>query len=163
MTMEEENMQTQSTTSVSNENQLENQRYAGFWMRFWAFAIDFAVVSSLSGFITGTIHLYNEGTIIHLGYWTLQGIISSVVFYLYFVLMTKKLGQTLGKMILGIKVVRVDKTSLRWSDLLFREVIVRFIYTTFFVLQFLYFVVAFTKEKQGLHDMVGNTRVVHVE
>ena len=54
-------------------------------------------------------------------------IASAVIFYLYFVLMTKFLRQTLGKMVFGLKVVDLKKNGLSWGTVLFREWIGRFI------------------------------------
>ncbi|MRT18150.1 RDD family protein, partial [Vitellibacter sp. q18] len=59
--------------------------------------------------------------------------------------------------------VRADGEDLRWSDLIFREVIGRFFHRAFDFLVLLYIVVAFSNEKQGIHDMISNTRVVFVE
>ncbi|WP_324777878.1 RDD family protein [Virgibacillus senegalensis] len=87
----------------------------------------------------------------------------SIVFYVYFLLMTKFFGQTLGKMLFGLRVIREDDGSLTWSDLLFREVVGRFIHRVLFLTPLLYVVVAFTNQKQGLHDMFASTRVVHTE
>lgn len=142
---------------------ITSYRFAGFWMRFWAFLVDLIVVSSISGILVSTIQLLSGDVEIKIGVWGLQGILSAIVFYLYFLLMTKMLGQTLGKMLFGIKVVRMDLKPLSWSDLIFREVIVRFCYRTFGFLHLLYIVVAFNPEKQGIHDMISNTTVVHVE
>jgi len=88
---------------------------------------------------------------------------STIILYLYFVLMTKFYGQTVGKMIFGLKVIRKDYESLRWSDLLFREVVGRFLYRVIGILTLLYVVVAFDPLKQGVHDMIGDTRVIHVQ
>ncbi|MGX4668061.1 RDD family protein [Cerasibacillus sp. JNUCC 74] len=141
----------------------DTYRYAGFWMRFWAYIMDLIVVASINGILLTPFKFINDGEVIEMGFWTLTGIIASITFYLYFLLMTKKFGQTLGKMIMGIKVIREDGEKLTWNDLLFREVIGRFIHRVFSFLAVLYIVVAFTKEKQGIHDMIGNTRVVFVD
>ncbi|SHN10604.1 RDD family protein [Gracilibacillus kekensis] len=135
-------------------------RYAGFWMRFWAYLADLIIVFSVNGILLVPFHFIDNGFQVDIGFWTVTGIISSIVFYLYFLLMTKFYHQTLGKMIFGLKVIREDSQSLKWSDLLFREVIGRFIHRVFFIASFLYLFVAFTSQKQGLHDMIGNTRVV---
>lgn len=76
--------------------------------------------------------------------------------------MTKYFGQTLGKMIFGLKVINEYDGELTWNDLFFREVVGRFIYNVIGIMKVLYVVVAFTKEKQGIHDIVGRTRVIHV-
>ncbi|GIO25601.1 RDD family protein [Ornithinibacillus bavariensis] len=151
-----------SEISVAYENDVPdtNQRYAGFWMRFWAYFIDVLVIFSLNGILLSPFKFINDGIAISIGFWTVTGIVGSIVFYAYFLLMTKFLGQTIGKMILGIRVIREDEKPLRWSDLIFREVVGRFIYRVFTILMLLYVVVGFTEQKQGLHDMIGNTRVV---
>ncbi|SER19440.1 Uncharacterized membrane protein YckC, RDD family [Gracilibacillus ureilyticus] len=138
-------------------------RYAGFWMRFWAYLADIIIVASISGILLLPFQFLNDGDGVDIGYWTLTGILGSVIFYLYFVLLTKYFRQTLGKMIFGLKVIREDREPLKWSDLLFREVVGRFIHRVFFFTVLLYLFVAFTAQKQGIHDMIGNTRVVFDE
>ncbi|MDX8044394.1 RDD family protein [Gracilibacillus sp. S3-1-1] len=135
-------------------------RYAGFWMRFWAYLVDLLMVFSINGVLLIPLKFMNEGSPIEIGFWTLNLIISSIVFYLYFLLMTKFFQQTLGKMIFGLRVIREDREALRWSDLIFREVVGRFIHRVFPITILLYLFVAFTPQKEGIHDMVGNTRVI---
>lgn len=163
-----ENQENERTVSVTDTEQIDTgvliskPRYAGFWMRFWAFLTDLIVVFSINGLLLFPLKFINNG-VIDVGFWTLNGILSGIVFYIYFLLMTKYFGQTLGKMLFGLRVIRSDSEPLRWSDLLFREVIGRFIYKVMSMLILLYIVVAFTPEKQGIHDMFGDTRVVHVD
>ncbi|WP_208588735.1 RDD family protein [Gracilibacillus suaedae] len=154
--MTEEHMNYPSTQSTKI-------RYAGFWMRFWAYLVDLLIVFSINGILLVPFKFINDGFTMDIGFWTVTGIISSIVFYLYFLLMTKFYNQTLGKMIFGIRVIREDSQSLRWSDLIFREIIGRFIHRVFFICVFLYLFVAFGTQKQGIHDMIGNTRVVFEE
>ncbi|WP_066186926.1 MULTISPECIES: RDD family protein [Gracilibacillus] len=139
------------------------QRYAGFWMRFWAYLVDSIVVFSISGILLLPFVFINDGQPLTIGFWTVTGILGGIIFYLYFLLMTKYFQQTLGKMIFGLKVIREDKQALQWSDLIFREVVGRFIFNIFKLTMLLYLFVAFTAQKQGLHDMIGNTRVVFTE
>lgn len=136
--------------------------HAGFWLRFLAYLIDVIVVFSIKGFLLSPFKFMNEGFPIDIGFWTVNGLLGMTTFYLYFLLMTKGFNQTIGKMILRIQVVKEDGSKLGWSDLIFREVIGRFIHNVIFILKLLYIVVAFTKEKQGIHDMIGNTVVVKV-
>ncbi|MBP1947439.1 RDD family protein [Virgibacillus litoralis] len=148
-----------------SENEVENMesvdyRYAGFWMRFWAYIADLLIVFSINGILLTPFKFINDGAGIDIGFWTMAGIVSVIVLYLYFLLMTKYFGQTLGKMIFGLRVIREDAQPLEWKDLLFREVVGRFIHRVFFFTGLLYLFVAFGGEKQGIHDMIGNTRVV---
>ncbi|MDL4843198.1 RDD family protein [Aquibacillus rhizosphaerae] len=146
---------------VENEvTQTIDIRYAGFWMRFWAYLLDLIIVISLNGILLIPFKFFDNGMSIDIGYWTVTGVLSSIVFYLYFLLMTKSFNQTLGKMVFGLKVIREDAQPLQWSDLLFREVVGRFIHRVFFIGVFLYIVVAFAAKKQGIHDMLSDTRVV---
>ncbi|WP_407269750.1 RDD family protein [Radiobacillus sp. PE A8.2] len=148
---------------VFAEEQPKEKRYAGFWMRFWAYVTDLIIVFSINGILLIPFKFMNDNIQLDIGFWTVTGIISSIVFYLYFLFMTKSFKQTLGKMIFGLKVIREDDKPLTWSDLLFREVVGRFIHRVFFIGLFLYVFVAFTNEKQGIHDMFASTRVVFAE
>lgn len=140
-----------------------DRRYAGFWMRFWAYIVDGIIIFSINGFLLSPFKFLNNGAIVQFGYWTVNGFAAAIIFYVYFLLMTKFFGQTLGKMIFGLKVVSEKEESLTWTDLFFREVVGRFIYNIIGILAVLYVVVAFTKEKQGIHDFIGKTHVIHVD
>lgn len=161
-----DNSQNRETTdlSISEEHSFEKEqyRYAGFWMRFWAYIIDLIILYSINGILLSPLKFFNDGSSIDIGFWTLNGILSGVIFYIYFLLMTKFFGQTLGKMIFGLRVINENDGALTWQDLFFREVIGRFIHRVIFITSILYIVVAFTPQKQGIHDMFGNTRVIHV-
>ena len=133
-------------------------RYAGFWMRFWAYMVDVLVTSSISTILLNPFSALDTAS--PLG-WTYTGIIAVLIFFIYFVLMTKYFGQTLGKMIFGLKVMRKDGTPLTWNDVLFREVIGRFFYRVFGIAKILYLIIAFDKQKRGIHDMIADTIVVH--
>lgn len=158
----EERYMTYEVSSQTDDKQyMNNYRPAGFWMRFWAYVSDVVIVFSINGLVLSILNTFNAYDIT-LSIWTLSGIVSSLMFYIYFLLMTKFFNQTLGKMIFGLKVVPDNNQQLlTWTDLLFREVIGRFIYKSFFMLNLLYVVVAFNREKQGIHDIFGQTRVVH--
>jgi len=140
----------------------EKHRYAGFWMRFWAYLIDAFVISGVSGMLLSPLLFTNGGDPIPLSVWTVNGLLAGLIYHLYFILMTKYAGQTLGKMVLGIRVIQKNDEPLTWLDVIFREGIGRFIYNIMFGLKLLYLIIAFTSEKQGIHDMIGHTRVVHV-
>jgi len=136
-------------------------KHAGFWTRLWAYILDLVVLWSISRLLVYPIF--------RLAGWDLTGdlwyapiaIISAVLFYAYFVLMTRFFGQTVGKMILGIKVVSLKGDQLTWSTILFREWVGRFISTAFPFLYVLYGLVAFTPKKQGVHDFIADTTVIH--
>ena|SRR5699024_6299702 len=136
-------------------------RQAGFWIRFWAYIIDVIVISSLNSIILSPLIFFQDFAPFQWEYISVMGILSGIVYYLYFLFMTKFFSQTLGKMIIGIQVISAEEKHVTWGDLLFREVIGRFLHNVFFILKLLYITVAFTDKKQGIHDMIGSTRVVY--
>lgn len=130
--------------------------YAGFWMRFWAYLVDLIVIGSIGSlFVNPIFQLLNieKGTSMFSAY----EIIGAGIFFFYFVLMTKFFQQTLGKMIFGLRVISLTSERLSWNDVLFREFIGRYISKTLWIS---YVVVAFTKKKQGLHDLFSDTTVI---
>jgi uncharacterized RDD family membrane protein YckC len=145
-------------TAPQNVNE---RRFAGFWMRFWAYLADLVIVYGVNGIVLSPLKFVNDGAAIEVGYWTATGILGTVVLYIYFVLMTKYYGQTLGKMIFGLKVIRKDEEPMTWLDVIFREVVGRFFHRVLSIAQLLYFVVAFDPKKQGVHDMISDTYVIH--
>ncbi|MCR6111650.1 RDD family protein [Bacillus sp. A301a_S52] len=133
--------------------------YAGFWMRFWAYVVDSIVVWSINGLLFVPLMALTGMANVTWGAIALAAIVVSIVSFVYFSIMTKKLGQTLGKLIFGIKVYSYDKQELTWLDVIFREVVGRYIHQALPVLLFLYAIVAFSPEKRGIHDRLGNTFV----
>ncbi|HWW62887.1 MAG TPA: RDD family protein [Thermoanaerobaculia bacterium] len=90
-------------------------------------------------------------------------IFSFLLIALYFVydgLMTAMRGQTLGKMVLKIKVVQPDGSPVSplqaWARALVRAVISCIFSLIDYIPGF------FTKEKTCIHDMLAKTRVVHL-
>ena len=132
--------------------------YAGFWMRFWAYLLDLIVIGSVNRMIINPIFRALDVPLVEDGIFSPASIATAIVFYLYFVLMTKYYGQTLGKMVFGLKVVELKGKDLSWGTVIFREWIGRFISATVLVL---YIIVAFTKKKQGLHDLFADTAVIY--
>lgn len=141
-----------------SEYHLYSGLYAGFWTRFWAYLLDLVVIGSINRMIINPVFRALDVSLIEDSIFSPVAIATAVVFYLYFVLMTKFLGQTLGKMVFGLKVVELDGKGLSWGTVIFREWIGRFISATIMVL---YVVVAFTKKKQGLHDLFADTTVIY--
>lgn len=135
-------------------------RYAGFWMRFWAFLLDLVVVGSLNRLLIKPIFRFLDIPVTEFSLFAPISVVTALMFYIYFVLMTKYLGQTLGKMVFGLKVVNLDNGRLTWGTVLFREWIGRFISSTIIIG---YIIVAFLPKKQGLHDLFSDTSVVHTE
>jgi len=135
-------------------------RYAGFWMRFWAYLLDLIVVGSIERLLINPLFRALDISLTEFNMFAPISIASAVIFYLYFVLMTKYFKQTLGKMVFGLRVIDLKNEQLSWGTILFREWIGRFISATVIIG---YIIVAFLPKKQGLHDIFTDTTVVHVE
>lgn len=143
---------------VEEPEQVEKYNYAGFWMRFWAYLLDLIVIGSINGILINPV-FRAFGLDIHDGnMFAPITIAAAVIFYGYFVLMTKFFRQTLGKMVFGLKVVTLNRLKLDWGTVLFREWIGRFISSTIWIT---YIIVAFLPKKQGIHDLFAETSVVH--
>jgi uncharacterized RDD family membrane protein YckC len=133
-------------------------RYAGFWMRFWAYLLDLVVIGSINRILIYPAFRALDISLSESDMFSATSIATAVVFYLYFVLMTKFFSQTLGKMVFGIKVVTLEERPLTWMTVLFREFIGRYISKLFFIG---YLIVAFLPKKQGIHDLLSDTTVIH--
>ena len=137
-----------------------SQKLAGFWTRFWAYTIDIIVLYAISGIFIKPIFRAFDLPIENPSFlfFTTYKATILIVLLLYFALMTKYLQQTVGKIIMGIKVVSRDKSELTWHTIIFREMIGRFI-SKLLVLPYL--LVAFTPNKEALHDIFADTYVIH--
>ncbi|TFE00916.1 RDD family protein [Jeotgalibacillus salarius] len=139
--------------------------YGGFWIRVCAYLFDLLVIGALNGLLVYPVFRLS-GLEMGSGMFSGVNIVTAIVFFAYFVLMTKFFGQTLGKMIFGLRVVSKEGKRPGWITVIIRELAGRYIYTsiTFFGLPFLailYAVAAFTPKKQGIHDIFADTAVVH--
>ncbi|MDQ0272106.1 RDD family protein [Cytobacillus purgationiresistens] len=158
----------EKTETVSNENELRSEqvpstpiishRFAGFWMRVWAYLLDIVVIGSIDRIIINPIFRALDIPLHEMSPFAPITIATALTFYLYFVLMTKFLGQTIGKMAFGLKVIDLKGEKLSWSTVIFREWIGRFISGSIMVF---YIVTAFHPKKQGIHDLFADTTVIH--
>ncbi|WP_285395425.1 RDD family protein [Lysinibacillus sp. fls2-241-R2A-57] len=141
---------------------IANKNYAlktaGFWVRFWAFLLDGLMITAVIGILVNPIFYLMDWSLSETVWYAPISIISAIVYYSYFVLMTKFFGQTLGKMIFGLRVISLKHDKLTWSDVLFRDWIGRIINNVFMPL---YILVVILPNNQGLHDFFADTAVVH--
>ncbi len=119
---------------------------AGFGRRFLAFLIDGLVV--LIGMRLG--RLFSEGSFF--GFWILFWVLGYLTLATYF------LGTTVGKNILGLKVVSVDQEKLKFFQVLLREWWGKFLSLIPLGLGFIWMV--WDKRKQTWHDKLAGTLVV---
>lgn len=158
--MEFENQEEMDKPAAIQDTDPVSVRFAGFWMRFWAYLLDLIVIGSIERLIINPLFRIFEIPLVEFNMFAPISVASAVIFYLYFVLMTKYFHQTLGKMVFGLRVIDLKSDKLSWGTILFREWIGRFISATIVIG---YIVVAFLPKKQGIHDLFTDTSVIHVE
>lgn len=132
---------------------------AGFWMRFWAFLLDLLVISAITGILVKPVLTVIGLSVNDSNWYAPITILSAIVYFSYFVLMTKYFAQTLGKMAFGLKVVKDNGEKLDWMTVVFRELVGRIISNTFFKIPYL--IVIFTPRHKAIHDFAADTVVVH--
>lgn len=141
---------------IKNAKRLPQFVFGNFSKRALAYLIDILIISSVSSLVLKIYRIfgfYDSGT--NFGLFNL----TSIVFYLvYFTLLTKLTsGQTLGKMVLGLRVISLNGSELSWGDVLTRELIGRYIQKKVMVL---YLIVFFTKRRETLADLFTDTVVI---
>ena len=139
--------------------------YGGFWIRFGARLIDGillgVVQASLALAIFGTFGaefmpsvMRSEPQSLRLSFQFL----SYAIGFLYEVLFLHYRGATLGKMALGLKVIRSNGESLGWGISIARYFMN---FVSALILGIGYFMAGFDSEKRALHDRVCDTRVIY--
>ena len=132
-------------------------RYAGFWIRVVAYIID-AVIIGVFNFIWIFVVTLAAGGSINGAPASLLQLVASLVGIAYFAFMWSSRGQTIGQMALSLRVTRSDGSPLTLGRAIGRA----FALWLAFVIIFIgVIMVAFTQRKQGLHDLLADTVVVH--
>jgi len=133
---------------------------AGFFRRLGAFALDWIVLSIAGNLLYLAYRMGgnvgSEGISV-----SAPSVLSTILFVLYFTLLTGDGGgQTLGKMLVGIKVQKVDGTPVLFGTALVRTL---GYFVSFFFMTFLGFLwILWDKKKQGWHDKIAGTIVIQV-
>jgi uncharacterized RDD family membrane protein YckC len=127
--------------------------YAGFWIRLLAFILDAIALFSLNmivRFIAGQpLDSPPFGFLF----------IEFLYMLVYYVGMTTAYGQTLGKMILGIRVIRTEPDhSSQLGTMLYRELFGKFLSIVTLGIGFL--LAGWSREHRALHDMIADTQVI---
>ncbi|GAA4856413.1 RDD family protein [Paenibacillus vulneris] len=131
---------------------LEGRQYAGFWIRFAAVIIDGIALQIVFSILN-----------VMLGYSAMEppravSALESLLSCIYYVTMTVAWGQTLGKMAVGIEVVREDGRPNGVGWIILREVIGKFVSGLILCIGFM--MAGWDREKRALHDRMAGTRVV---
>lgn len=133
----------------------EERRYAGFWLRFVAAVLDGLVLWAISALSFDLIR--KAQGMDPLG-WSWVDAAELLAGFAYYVILTKVYGQTLGKMIVGIRVVPRHGGENGWGSIFLRETIGKFLSAVLLMIGYL--MAAFDKRKRALHDRLAGTYVV---
>jgi uncharacterized RDD family membrane protein YckC len=138
-------------------------RYAGFWRRFAAIALDYILFSSLLFLVLYLIHgrdylhwaLHVKERAV---YSLTQGLLNYVLLPVVIVLFWLRMSATPGKLLLGCRIVDADTLQ----PLRFRQALLRCLgYAVSFIpLGFGFIYAAWDPRKQGLHDKIARTVVI---
>jgi uncharacterized RDD family membrane protein YckC len=142
-------------------------RYAGFVTRLVAFIIDrvilsivvFIIVLSIEWIVNAfqiNLLLFTEG-----GSWELSVAVTAVLYallsLLYDIGFWLLVGQTPGKRVMGVRVVRTDGKRLKFGNALRRAIG----YVVSAILFVGYLWILFDNRRQGFHDKLAGTMVVY--
>ena len=143
---------------------MATEAFGGFWIRLAAFVIDYFVMSvpgGVIGFIfgfTGAIAADGQGQPPEPGFGVLA--ILTLVWWLYFALMETRLGGTLGKLAVGLRVVDENGMYLTFGRATGRF-FSRLLSSCFLAIG--YIMAGFHDQKRALHDLIAGTYVVRKE
>lgn len=165
---------------IIETNKQPDVTYAGFWLRFAAYIIDMAVLSvvgmvlavpTVISIVTialglkdlnDPMEILKDGNLVRvgmlLGIIILVSLISLVTSWLYYALMeSSKMGGTLGKMAIGLKVTDLDGNRIsfaRATGRYFARIVTNL---TMFIG---YIMAGFTEKRQALHDILASCLVI---
>lgn len=152
-----------ATSSAAARPAAAGGEFAGFWIRVAAYVID-AVIVGLAmtvitlpmGLLTGLLAQRSPGLAIAIVALTwLVAVAAGLGYVLYFWALH---GATLGKKVLGLKILREDGVEpMGWGKAGMR--LLGYVVSGF-ILYIGFIMVAFTDRKRGLHDMIAGTIVV---
>ncbi|HZB15383.1 MAG TPA: RDD family protein [Chryseolinea sp.] len=155
-----------------------NTNYAGFWLRFAAYVIDYIIIYVVQSFVfipvLGVLGISfaskmdsmdnmsdAESMGMAMGFAAVMAataLLTTIIAILYWSIMeSSKYQATVGKMALGLKVSDVDGQNLDFVKSLIRNVCK---IISGMILGIGYIMAGFTEKKQGLHDIIAGTLVV---
>ena len=144
---------------------------AGFWKRFLAVLIDNLVLSPilLGGYFLILLFVaalyHREGAAISdtasVVFTVLIWLWVTLMTVLYFTVMHGWRGQTLGKMAMGLKVVRSDGRNVSYGTAFLRHLM--WILLANLSVMIFYIFLAVHPQKRGWHDLIADTRVIELD
>jgi uncharacterized RDD family membrane protein YckC len=125
------------------------QPYGGFWLRGGAYLIDYFVllVLAIPGALLAVVSPYLGVALVFVEVWLYEAIMTS-----------SRAGATLGKLALGVQVLRVEdggRISFRRASLRYFVKLVSWL-----TLGIVFLMIGLNRRRLGLHDVVARTVVV---
>ena len=135
-------------------------KYAGFWIRWVALIVDNFIVSAAALiFVVALVSLWGLSSVVKdissvFGVFSkIIGLVAPFVIllaflipWIYFIVMTNKKGATLGKKLLGLRVISENGEKLSLGKIILRETVGKFVSGMIFSIGFL--MVAFTEKNK---------------
>lgn len=133
--------------------------YAGFWARFIASVLDNVILGFLSGLLGFLYFWFVARNSLELlaNAQDVVALISFIIWIIYFPFMESQGGATIGKKMLGIKVIGFDGQSISFLRSLGRNLGK---ILSGLILGIGYIMAGFTERKQALHDIISKSLVV---
>ncbi len=120
--------------------------YAGFWRRLVAVIIDGVILGAITGILMAIFGAQQTAS------W-----LGSVIGIIYVIGFWTWRGQTPGKMVMGIKIIKTDGSPIGIGRAVLRYV--GYLVSTI-IICIGYLMIAWDSKKQGLHDKIAGTYVV---
>lgn len=147
------------------------RRYAGFWIRFVARVIDSIILGVVGAIITLPIRLAVGFSAVSttdptaalpamLGMLGISVAVNMILGALYEIYFLSSRGATIGKLALGLKVIKADGSGLsvgQATGRYFAYLLDSFTFTIGFI------IAGFDSEKRSLHDRICDTRVIYTK
>lgn len=141
-----------------------SRSYAGFFVRMFAFFLDCTLFLLISGTIRFPYWLYTlfdgktaltSPLLFSFSAWDIIIYLASAA---YFIILTYCSGTTVGKRLMGLRVVSADGSRLTLWNVLYRETLGRYLSS---ILWLGYLMIGISSEKKALHDLLCDTRVIY--
>lgn len=148
------------------QSNTDNRVNAGFFVRLAAYLIDIVIVGVVLAVVVrfpiwiSTLIAPDNILVKDLIFeYSAKDIIIYLLSAIYFIVLTYKTGQTIGKKVFELKVVSVEDRKMTLFEVIYRETVGRFLST--FIMYVGYLMIAVQKDKHGLHDVLADTRVIY--
>lgn len=136
---------------------------SGFWRRFLAYLIDGILLGVVSGIVQSIIAAIIHASGDFSGIELRTGLIELILGLAYFGYMWSRDGQSLGYMVMGIRLVRADGAPVTAGLAVLRFFMIYVSFALCLIPAVISaFMIGLGERKQGIHDLIAGTLVVRV-